>query len=664
MTYIDTRHVSALLKRELTAAFPGVKFSVRKGALSLSVSWTDGPSSDAVEDIARAMKGSTWSPMDSCYKKTGNLVTVVIDGQDVTGEPLVDHVSTHRTVSDDARADAVALWSAEHDGAEPAGMADAFVCGGLVIREGWADTQVTQIANEVVLPRRWAAHQKPAAAKAPAKKAAPARAKASPAAAPTSAVAPAPAAPTVHVIAHSDERGIHVTGTRRRDGFARTLRALGFDWHRKPNYWFIPGTEGSDGAARVDELRTALQQAGMEFADQPAPAAPAAPAAGEPSAVVEVAELVEELPAVVPPAQASAARRLRSVPRSTSYEETVMGDLREYISDAPGIGVRTAAASTAVIGRKVRTGVIREDHLTGTLAAATAAVTAKAVRDMRAQGLTHEQIKQRLEGKRAEARRARDVGHVAVADAMIAAHAGIVADEEAAAPAAVADQAPPPALPPVKNAPQLEPPMLAGPGIEAGPHRIVNTGERVDGPGSAYAFACLNDCGVRARLVEFDGLRCTGPAMLTYAAERARGLLNDVTLRDAERFGVELRPAALALPGFPDDAPRETGEGGVTDWCDREQARRRLTTLLRTDATHRWHRGELRLLLDGDHLASFRPVAADDPAEEDTPAAPADYRSVPVPADIAEAWEQSTGAAWRAGVDSALAAPLARVRTL
>ncbi|MFF5045649.1 LPD29 domain-containing protein [[Kitasatospora] papulosa] len=659
MTYIDTRHVSALLKRELIAAFPGVKFSVRKGALSLSVSWTDGPASDAVEDIARAMKGSTWSPMDSCYKKTGNLVTVVIDGQEVTGEPLVDHVSTHRTVSDDARAEAVALWSAEHGGAEPTGMKASFVCGGLAIRDGVADTQVTQIANDVVLPRRWAAHQKAAAAKAPAKKAAPARAKASPAAAPTSAAAPAPAAPTVHVIAHSDERGIHVTGTRRRDGFARTLRDLGFDWHRKPKFWFIPGTEGPDGAACLDEVRTALQQAGMTFADdQPAPAAE------EPAAVVEVAELVDELPAVVPPAQAPAARRLRSVPRPTSYEDTVMGDLREYISDAPGIGVRTAAASTAVIGRKVRTGVIREDHLTGTLAAATAAVTAKAVREMRAQGLTHEQIKQRLERKRAEAQHARSVARVAVADAMIAAHAGIVADEEAAALAAVADQAPPPALAPVKNAPQLEPPMLAGPGIEAGPHRIVNTGEYVDGPGSAYAFACLNDCGVRARLVEFDGLRCTGPAMLTYAAERATGLLDDVTLRDAERFGVELRPAALALPGFPDDAPRETGEGGVTDWCDRQQARRRLTTLLRTDATHRWYRGELRLLLDGAHLASFRPVAAEAPAEEDTPAAPADYRSVPVPADIAEAWEQPTGAAWRAGVDGALAAPLTRARTL
>ncbi|WP_055554453.1 hypothetical protein [Streptomyces sp. NBRC 110028] len=82
---------------------------------------------------------------------------------------------------------------------------------------------------------------------------------------------------------------------------------------------------------------------------------------------------------------------------------------------------------------KVRTGAIRQDRLTGALPAATAAVTAKAVAEMHAQGLTHEQIRQQFERKKAEAEHSGNAKRAAVADAMLTVHAGIAADEEAQA---------------------------------------------------------------------------------------------------------------------------------------------------------------------------------------------------------------------------------------
>ncbi|MGF3141021.1 hypothetical protein [Streptomyces diastaticus] len=110
--------------------------------------------------------------------------------------------------------------------------------------------------------------------------------------------------------------------------------------------------------------------------------------------------------------------------------ERVLQEVQEYIKDAPGIGAHAAAAATSAIGEQVQAGRIARDRYTNALPALTAAITAKVVRELRAQGLTHDQIRMRLERKRAEAQRSGDVGGVTVTDAMLAAHAGIVADEE------------------------------------------------------------------------------------------------------------------------------------------------------------------------------------------------------------------------------------------
>ncbi|MFI0934618.1 LPD29 domain-containing protein [Streptomyces sp. NPDC021019] len=692
---IPTRYVSAELKRQLTAEFPGVKFSVRSDVASLSIRWTDGPSTEAVDAIANTMKGSHWNGEDIGYTQTGNTVTVTINGERVTGDPLVDHVSTECELSDEVRAEATALWSAAHDGAAPAGMSAAFACGDRVIREHWGSTQVLEIANKIVLPARWAAHLKAQKATSAAKATAPARKRAAPTAPKPAQAAPATTpAPTDRrpiVIAHSPERGIYVTGTRRSDGTAGIMRGEGFGWKTvRPRYWFLPGTEGADHADRVDEVRAALENAGMTFGTVPAPAAPAAPAVEEPATA-----LVAPAPAPAPAVPAPAPQR-RTSPRRSAEEAAVLAKVGEYIKDGPGIGVHTAAAATAAVGQVIRSGAMREDHLTSALPAVTAAITATAVQDMRRQGLTHEQIKQRLERQRAEAQHARNLGRVAVANAMLAAHAGIVADEEAqaarevtarptpelepATPRRLALVAAPPAAdekefhycgadlgrtsfpftcsleighdgpcdPGPATAPATPAVPAGRPGMDAGAHRIVNTGDSVEG-GTAFAFRCL-DCEQRATLADFPALPCTDGAESAHYLNRAHRLLDDVTFRDATRFEL-----VDELGHFGDDtAPDRAAD------LNREQAEIRLAYLLRKGATHTWCRGELRLRLDGRAAGTVRP-APDAPAPVATGMT---YRKVHVPAFIAQGWEGDPGAAWRAGVDAALAHPATGAHTL
>lgn len=126
----------------------------------------------------------------------------------------------------------------------------------------------------------------------------------------------------------------------------------------------------------------------------------------------------------------------------SAKEDAVLREVGEFITDAPGIGARTAVAAASVIGQKVTRGVIRRDNLTDALPAATAAIAAKTVKTLRDKGMTHEQIRQRFARLRAEAQRGGQLARVTAAEALIAAHAGIVADEEARTPAAPAAPTP------------------------------------------------------------------------------------------------------------------------------------------------------------------------------------------------------------------------------
>jgi hypothetical protein len=184
--YVPTTAVSAALRRELATAFPGVKFRVRtrKGSSSLSVTWTDGPSAKDVDQVCAPFQGSHWDSWNETYRHSSNVVTTTYRGVTYSGKPLVDGINTHQEVSDDARSEAARLWAEAHGGLQPedaAGLHGSFLAGGYIVRDGWAPNQVLEIAQEVVLPRRWAT-LRPATSPTPA-----------PAATDTESAAPAPA---------------------------------------------------------------------------------------------------------------------------------------------------------------------------------------------------------------------------------------------------------------------------------------------------------------------------------------------------------------------------------------------------------------------------------------------------------------------------------------
>lgn len=65
--YIRTTEVAKLIRKELKTSFPGYKFSVRSrsyaGGSSIDVSWTDGPTTNAVDAIIGHYHGATFDGM-------------------------------------------------------------------------------------------------------------------------------------------------------------------------------------------------------------------------------------------------------------------------------------------------------------------------------------------------------------------------------------------------------------------------------------------------------------------------------------------------------------------------------------------------------------------------------------------------------------------------
>ncbi|MBC9730692.1 hypothetical protein [Streptomyces sp. TRM68367] len=142
-------------------------------------------------------------------------------------------------------------------------------------------------------------------------------------------------------------------------------------------------------------------------------------------------------------------------------------------------------------------------------------------------------------------------------------------------------------------------------GIAAGPHRIANTGENIDGPYSAYAFACSR-CDKHATYSDFwnGRVRCTRSAEREWAQERAEGLLNDVTFKGASTF--------------------EINDGDRVEQRPRAGAVQYLTLLLLNGCAHSWYTAELRMSTKHDrHIASIKPVTVQeqhDRAEAERPA--------------------------------------------
>lgn len=101
---IPTKDVAALIRHDLRAAFPGVKFSVRcsRGTASawIGVHWTDGPTASQVDEITHRYQSRAFDGMTDSYNDLG---TTLIAGEDGQMPEEVryhcDGVNTHRELS-------------------------------------------------------------------------------------------------------------------------------------------------------------------------------------------------------------------------------------------------------------------------------------------------------------------------------------------------------------------------------------------------------------------------------------------------------------------------------------------------------------------------------------------------------------------------------------
>lgn len=155
MTFVPTAHVAAHLRRQLKAAFSGVKFSVRTSSSTwIDVTWTNGPDEDAVKKLTAPLRGSRWDSYTNKYIRAEQLAVETKDGT-VTGEPLVEGIHVRRTYSDAVLAEATELWLTHHDRTdiEVARLhwQDAMSLAGENIRPGPVDAQIQAIAARVVL---------------------------------------------------------------------------------------------------------------------------------------------------------------------------------------------------------------------------------------------------------------------------------------------------------------------------------------------------------------------------------------------------------------------------------------------------------------------------------------------------------------------------------
>lgn len=67
-SWVKTNNASANLKKELTKAFPGIKFSVRSDHNSIRIGWIDGPTSKQVEAVSNKYEDGRFDGMTDCHE--------------------------------------------------------------------------------------------------------------------------------------------------------------------------------------------------------------------------------------------------------------------------------------------------------------------------------------------------------------------------------------------------------------------------------------------------------------------------------------------------------------------------------------------------------------------------------------------------------------------
>ena len=102
-TYLDCTEVAALIRADIKAAFPGVKFSVTtsrySGGSSVRIGWTDGPLTSAVDAAIARYDCQGFDGMTDSTTNRGP--TRLADGRLVR---IHSWISTSRKVSDALRA--------------------------------------------------------------------------------------------------------------------------------------------------------------------------------------------------------------------------------------------------------------------------------------------------------------------------------------------------------------------------------------------------------------------------------------------------------------------------------------------------------------------------------------------------------------------------------
>jgi hypothetical protein len=94
--YATAADSAKLVRADLKAAWPGVKFSVRSERSTVNVSWTDGPTTKQVEALLNKYEMGYFDGMDDSYKYTSEYV---VDGVDYS----VKYLFCHRDMSLEAQ---------------------------------------------------------------------------------------------------------------------------------------------------------------------------------------------------------------------------------------------------------------------------------------------------------------------------------------------------------------------------------------------------------------------------------------------------------------------------------------------------------------------------------------------------------------------------------
>lgn len=110
-TYYSTKECSVLARALLKEAFPGVKFSVRtEHHTSVNVSWTDGPTTKAVDRVVGHLKAGHFDGMQDLYEYDGGNLLANEDGTFEKVRYGAHYVFTQRDVSDEWTAEVVELF--------------------------------------------------------------------------------------------------------------------------------------------------------------------------------------------------------------------------------------------------------------------------------------------------------------------------------------------------------------------------------------------------------------------------------------------------------------------------------------------------------------------------------------------------------------------------